>query len=173
MQVYNSTISGNVVSKDAGSTSVSKDGFLKILTAQLRNQDPTNAKDGTEYVAQMAQFSALEQMQNLNTTIEKLLSREKFQEGNLMLGKIAKVSLGSDKFASGEVKGTKFADGVATIVIDGKEYNIDGVVELSENVVPKNVEIAKVLPEVVIPKKVVPEEVISDKGSEPVVIQNN
>lgn len=46
-----------------------KDAFLKILTAELSNQDPNNAKDSTEYVAQMAQFSALEQMANLNNTM--------------------------------------------------------------------------------------------------------
>ena len=46
-----------------------KNSFLKILSAELSNQDPTNAKDGTEFVAQMAQFASLEQMTNLNSTI--------------------------------------------------------------------------------------------------------
>ena len=46
-----------------------KNSFLKILSAELSNQDPTSAKDGTEFVAQMAQFASLEQMTNLNSTI--------------------------------------------------------------------------------------------------------
>ena len=46
-----------------------QNSFLKILSAELTNQDPTAAKDGTEFVAQMAQFSSLEQMSNLNTTM--------------------------------------------------------------------------------------------------------
>lgn len=46
-----------------------KDSFLKILTAELSNQDPDNSKDSTQYVAQMAQFTSLEQMNNLNSTI--------------------------------------------------------------------------------------------------------
>lgn len=46
-----------------------KNAFLRILTAELSNQDPTNAKDSTEYVAQMAQFAGLEQMSNLNSTM--------------------------------------------------------------------------------------------------------
>lgn len=45
-----------------------KNAFFKILAAELSNQDPDNAKDGTEYVSQMAQFSALEQMVNLNSS---------------------------------------------------------------------------------------------------------
>jgi flagellar basal-body rod modification protein FlgD len=50
-------------------TSFDKDAFLKILTAELSNQDPTNTKDSTAYIAQMAQFTSLEQMTNLNTTM--------------------------------------------------------------------------------------------------------
>ena len=46
-----------------------KNSFLRILSAELSNQDPTAAKDGTEFVAQMAQFATLEQMTNLNSTV--------------------------------------------------------------------------------------------------------
>ncbi|MCB2359351.1 flagellar hook capping FlgD N-terminal domain-containing protein [Clostridium estertheticum] len=46
-----------------------QNSFLKILSAELSNQDPTAAKDGTEFVAQMAQFAALEQMSNLNSNV--------------------------------------------------------------------------------------------------------
>jgi len=46
-----------------------QNSFLKILSAELANQDPTNAKDGTEFVAQMAQFASLEQMTNVNSAI--------------------------------------------------------------------------------------------------------
>lgn len=49
--------------------SLDKDAFLKILTSELSNQDPMNTKDSTEYIAQMAQFSSLEQMANLNSTM--------------------------------------------------------------------------------------------------------
>jgi flagellar basal-body rod modification protein FlgD len=40
----------------------SKEMFLKLLVAQIKNQDPTNPTDGTQFVAQLAQFSQLEQM---------------------------------------------------------------------------------------------------------------
>lgn len=49
--------------------SMDKNAFLRILSAELSNQNPDDAKDSTQYIAQMAQFSSLEQMQNLNSTM--------------------------------------------------------------------------------------------------------
>ncbi|NLW39409.1 MAG: hypothetical protein GXY96_00565 [Tissierellia bacterium] len=46
--------------------------FLRLLTTQLANQDPLNPMEDREFIAQLAQFSALEQMQNLNKTVENL-----------------------------------------------------------------------------------------------------
>jgi flagellar basal-body rod modification protein FlgD len=52
-----------------GSSDLGKDDFLKLLTAQLAHQDPLNPMDNTAFVAQLAQFSSLEQMQNVNTNL--------------------------------------------------------------------------------------------------------
>lgn len=57
-----------------------KNAFLKILTAELTNQDPMNAKDSTQYISQLAQFSSLEQMANLNSTMS-------FNSAGNMVGK--------------------------------------------------------------------------------------
>lgn len=70
------SISASSTSTSKGTTIVSKSGsemdknaFLKILSAELSNQDPDNAKDSTQYISQLAQFSSLEQMSNLNSTM--------------------------------------------------------------------------------------------------------
>lgn len=48
---------------------LNKNSFLKILAAELSNQDPTANVDSTQYISQMAQFTSMEQMSNLNTTM--------------------------------------------------------------------------------------------------------
>jgi flagellar basal-body rod modification protein FlgD len=57
------------------SQTLGKDDFLRLLTAQLRNQDPLSPMDNTAFVAQTAQFSSLEQLQNMNQSLEKLLAQ--------------------------------------------------------------------------------------------------
>lgn len=52
-----------------GSDQLGKDEFMKILVVQLQNQDPLNPMEDREFISQMAQFSTLEQIQNLNSSI--------------------------------------------------------------------------------------------------------
>lgn len=56
-------------SKSNVSNDLDKNAFLRLLTIQLSNQDPLNPMEDREFIAQLAQFSTLEQIQNLNTTI--------------------------------------------------------------------------------------------------------
>ncbi|MEK4228736.1 flagellar hook assembly protein FlgD [Solibacillus sp. FSL H8-0538] len=60
--------------KDNGA--LGKDAFLKLLVTQLQNQDPTSPMDDKEFIAQMAQFSSLEQMQNMTLAMEALLGSQ-------------------------------------------------------------------------------------------------
>jgi len=66
-----STIGGIAASGAAGASAriMGKEDFLALLVAQLRHQDPLSPMDNSEFVAQLAQFSSLEQMQNLNTAV--------------------------------------------------------------------------------------------------------
>jgi flagellar basal-body rod modification protein FlgD len=61
--------------KDSNSA-LGKDAFLKLLTTQLQYQDPTQPMDNTAMVAQLAQFSSLEQMSDVNTNLTKMLTAQ-------------------------------------------------------------------------------------------------
>lgn len=73
--IYNNQSSGGVSYTDRGTkiikagSDMDKNAFLKILAAELSNQDPTQNIDSTQYVTQLSQFSTMEQLQNLNSTL--------------------------------------------------------------------------------------------------------
>jgi len=64
-----------------------KDSFLKLLVTELRHQDPTRPMEDKEFIAQMAQFSSLEQMTNLNNEVRDLLTSARSAEAYGVLGK--------------------------------------------------------------------------------------
>ncbi|HPO49765.1 MAG TPA: flagellar hook capping FlgD N-terminal domain-containing protein, partial [Spirochaetota bacterium] len=57
-----------------------KDQFLKLLITEMQHQDPTNPMQDREFIAQMAQFSSLEQMVNFNEGMNKLIGNMNFQQ---------------------------------------------------------------------------------------------
>jgi flagellar basal-body rod modification protein FlgD len=67
--VANSTSSTSSSSALSQTKALGKDEFFKLLLAQLKNQDPLNPQDGAAFSAQLAQFSSLEQLTNINTAL--------------------------------------------------------------------------------------------------------
>ena len=70
--VANMTYGAQATGKAKGNDEMDKDAFLKLLVTQLQNQDPLEPTDNTEFVAQLAQFSSLEGINNLNKSMEDI-----------------------------------------------------------------------------------------------------
>jgi len=70
------TTASNTVSKNesADQTNMGKEDFLKLLVAQLENQDPLNPDDATEFTSQLTEYSSLEQLMNINEGMENLVT---------------------------------------------------------------------------------------------------
>ncbi|WP_182199159.1 flagellar hook assembly protein FlgD [Paraliobacillus salinarum] len=62
--------------RSTSGSNLGKDEFLKILMAQLSNQDPLNPMEDKEFISQMATFSSLEQMMNMNESISHLVNNQ-------------------------------------------------------------------------------------------------
>lgn len=73
-----------------GNGTLGKDDFMKLLVAQLQAQDPTNPMDAQDFSAQMAQFSTVEQMYNVNTNLEALQKTQTALSNNSVVNLIGK-----------------------------------------------------------------------------------
>src|SRR6478672_1972280 len=62
--------------RKVGNNTLDKDAFLKLMLAQMKHQDPTNPQPSHEMAAQLAQFTSLEQLNNINTTLEGMKQQQ-------------------------------------------------------------------------------------------------
>jgi len=126
-----SAIDNFVQTTDAPATNSSgavlgKDDFLKLLVTQMKNQDPLNPMDSTEYTAQLAQFSSLETLQNIDAEIQQLKTAQAAANNSRAadyLGKTVTATGDSFDLAGGMVSDVRFrltTDAAETYV---KVYN--------------------------------------------------
>jgi len=102
-----------------------KDEFLKILITQLSHQDPTQPMQDKEFIAQMAQFSSLEQMTNVASEISKVAALLTRGQAVSLLGKVVEIAAGSGivQGTVDEVSGGEFPQ----ILVNGLFYDASQV----------------------------------------------
>ena len=105
--------------------SLGKDEFLKILITQLSHQDPTQPMQDKEFIAQMAQFSSLEQMTNVSSEIAKVAALLEKGQAVSLLGKAVEIAAGSQVVEGvvEEVSGGDFPQ----ILVNGLFYDASQV----------------------------------------------
>ena len=108
--------------KKSNST-LDKDAFLQLLVAQMKYQDPLEPTSNTEYVAQLATFSQLEEMQNMTASLN-------LQRASSLIGKYVSVNVvdsttGKSSTISGRVEYVETQNGKSYLYIEGKPYSID------------------------------------------------
>jgi len=96
-----------------------KNTFLKLFTTQLRNQDPLNPMDATAFTAQLAQFSSLEQLYNVNNNLQTLVTAQNSLFTSMAANLIGKQVTMNDG-SQGKVTGVSY-DGTNTkLILDNK-----------------------------------------------------
>lgn len=108
--------------------SLNYDDFLRLMVAQLRNQDPLNPTDSAQYMSQIAQFSTVEQSINTNAKLDQLLVNSNISQASTMIG----LTLTSaDGETSGIITSVRIDSSGSTAILDsGKEVPITPGVKL-------------------------------------------
>ena len=108
--------------------SLGKDDFLKLLITQLSYQDPTSPMEDKEFIAQMAQFSTLEQMTSMASDFSKLTSMLMGNEASTALGKNVELYEG-ERAVQGIVQAVTRGE-IPQVLVNGNFYNWDQVVRV-------------------------------------------
>jgi flagellar basal-body rod modification protein FlgD len=110
-------------------STVDYESFLKLLVTQMKNQDPTKPMDSTDYVAQLATFSQVEQSVQTNTKLDALLQLSLLGQATSVIGRTV---TSADGEISGVVASTKVTDGGVTAILeDGTELELGSGVVIS------------------------------------------
>lgn len=101
--------------------------FLKLLVTKMTAQDPMNPQGDTDFIAQMAQFSALEQSKAMSADIATLRGQQEMLTANGLIGRTVSLFDGEESLGEGMVTSVKMAEGEPFVVVDGKNYSLDQV----------------------------------------------
>jgi flagellar basal-body rod modification protein FlgD len=122
------------------SSQLGKDEFLKILMAQLQNQDPMNPMEDKEFISQMANFSSLEQLMSISGSIDGLVQLQSFTpvvEYSHLIGKNISYNVYDEnglleKVDQGVVEGVSASvNGVELVLKSGDRVPVGAIVEIS------------------------------------------
>ena len=120
-----------------------RDAFLRLMVAQMANQDPLSPMSETESIAQLAQFSSLEQMTNMVDSIMDLkvglalmLNQSLMTQGSSMIGREITGTIydadGTEREISGIVSSVHMRNGILTLRVGNEDLPIDGVKEIRD-----------------------------------------
>lgn len=116
--------------RKSGYDALDKNSFLKLLVTQLSKQDPTNPMNDREFISQMAQFSSLEQMNNVANSMNKLRG----SQANGLIGKMVQgKDFVTDKPIQGIVTSSIFSpNGDVLLKVNGRHIKLDDISEVTE-----------------------------------------
>ncbi|MBO6636558.1 MAG: flagellar hook assembly protein FlgD [Roseitalea sp.] len=119
----------NGTSQTGSAQTVDYDAFLKLLTAQMQNQDPTEPISDTEYIAQLASFSNVEQSTKLNDKLDYLIQMSSIQQAGSLIGRTV---TSADGLTSGTVAEVKIlTDGTVAVLDNGQELLVSAGLTVS------------------------------------------
>ena len=117
---------------DGTPNGLGKDDFLKLLLTQLSNQDPLKPMEDKEFIAQLAQFNTLEQMQQVNKNLVDMLTTQTISQASSLIGKL--VVAGA---VGGKVTAVTMVNGQAQLILkvgnEHKQVSLSAVTRVLED----------------------------------------
>lgn len=124
--------------------------FLNLMLQQLKNQDPTQPTDNTEWLSQLAQYSSLEQMTQMNSGLTNCMNYISAMYNDMamnaeitqtlsMVGKEVTISIPDENDSTkttevtGKVTEANFKDGTGKVKVNGEYYSISNITSIREN----------------------------------------
>jgi flagellar basal-body rod modification protein FlgD len=115
----NSAVSSDTVTNTTGNT-MGQNDFLQLLITQLSNQDPTQPQDDTAFASELAQFSSLQQMTNVNSTLSSFATTQNTLNSENLIGRTATATDSSgSSTVSGTITGVEVDSGTLYLTING------------------------------------------------------
>lgn len=112
-----------------------KDDFLRLLVTQLTYQDPINPVADQEFIAQLAQFSALEQMYNVAAQVQRLadvmlVTGGMGQAASLLGRTVVLFDVETGDTFEGVVESVRMENGLPMLIVDGRKFSLFDIVEV-------------------------------------------
>jgi flagellar basal-body rod modification protein FlgD len=130
------TLNGSSTSAANAASNAQQPNFMKLLMAQMQNQDPTSPTSATDYVTQMAQFSSVQGITQLNQNITTLLAMQNMTQGVSLIGKTVTYTNAAGKVQSGAVAAVSLVGGQPQLVVNNTNVTLNQIQTIQAT--PKN-----------------------------------
>lgn len=98
--------------------------FLRLLVAQMTQQDPLNPKSDLEMIPQMVSFTQLEQSKSMQSDIAQLRAEQQLLRANSLLGRTVEIQDGSGARITGPVSAVQMEEGTPKLVVNSQRYDL-------------------------------------------------
>jgi len=109
--------------------------FLKLLVAQMTQQDPLNPKSDLEMIPQMVSFTQLEQSKSMQSDIAQLRAEQQLLRANSLLGRTVEIQDGSGARVTGQVSAVQMEEGTPKLVVNGRRFDLGQLFSITPAVI--------------------------------------
>ncbi|TPL53953.1 flagellar hook assembly protein FlgD [Mesorhizobium sp. B2-4-6] len=121
-------VGANQASQQTSKTAVDYQSFLKLLIAEMKNQDPTKPMDSTQYVAQLATFSQVEQSVQTNTKLDQIMQSSALSQADALIGR--SITSADGKTTGTVASVTLSSSGLVAVLQDGTQVPVGAGVSI-------------------------------------------